>query len=170
MTPHPVVEIGAERTKPGTVAALVVTYFNSAQFRSLSPSTQATYRGILERFRADHGHRRVAHLARENAEMLGNRASTPAAANNWLRMVRMLMRLAVELGMRTDDPTFGIKPLRIRSDGFQIWRPDQIAAFRGKHAIGTRAARPRIAAQHRPAAERRRPHGPSARSRRHPLD
>jgi hypothetical protein len=88
----PRIEVGADRIKPGTVAALVVAYFNSPQFRSLSQSTQATYRGIIERFRADHGHRRVAHLQRDKlGEMLGNRANTPSAANNWLRMVRMLM-------------------------------------------------------------------------------
>jgi hypothetical protein len=61
----PPVEIGANPTKPGSVAALVVAYFNSPQFRSLSPSTQATYRGIIDRFRTDHGHRRVAHLQRD---------------------------------------------------------------------------------------------------------
>jgi integrase len=139
----PRIEIGASRTKPGTVAALVVAYFGSAQFLSLSPSTQATYRGIIERFRAEHGHRRVAHLQRDKlSEMLGNRVKTPSAANNWLRMVRMLMQLAIEMGMRNDDPTLGIKTLKIRSDGFQIWGPDQIEKFRARHAIGTK---PRLA-------------------------
>jgi integrase len=137
------VEIGAKQTKPGTIAALVVAYFKTAQFQSLSPSTQATYRNIIERFRNEHGHRRVAHLQREKlVEMLGNRAQTPSAANNWLRMVRVLMHLAVEMGWRNDDPTLGIKTLRIKSDGFQIWGADHIASYRVKHAIGSR---PRLA-------------------------
>jgi len=136
----PRIQIGANRTQPGTVAALVVAYFGSSQFLSLSPSTQATYRGIIERFRRDHGHRRVAHLQRDKlAEMLGNRVKTPSAANNWLRMVRMLMQLAIELGIRKDDPTLGIKTLKIRSDGFQIWGPEHIEKFRKRHAIGTKA-------------------------------
>src|SRR5882724_8578763 len=136
--PH--IEIGVERTKPCTVAALVVAYFRSPEFLSLSPSTQATYRGIIERFRVDHGHRRVAHLQRDKlSEMLGNRVSTPSAANNWLRMVRILMRLAIELGMRNDDPTLGIKTLKIKSDGFLIWGLEQIEKYRTKHAISTRA-------------------------------
>jgi integrase len=121
----------------------VVVYFSSVQFRSLSPSTQATYRGIIERFRADHGHRRVAHLQREKlVEMLGNRTDTPSAANNWLRMVRMLMQIAIEMGLRNDDPTLGIKTLKIKSDGFQIWAAERIEKYRAKHAIGTR---PRLA-------------------------
>lgn len=136
----PRVEIGASRTQVGTVAALVVAYFGSSQFLSLSPSTQATYRGIIERFRAEHGHRRVAHLQRDKLSvMLGNRVSTPSAANNWLRMVRMLMQLAIELGLRTDDPTLGIKTLKIRSDGFQIWAAEHIEQYRARHAIGTKA-------------------------------
>jgi integrase len=136
----PQIEIGANRTKPGTVAALVVAYFRSPEFIILSPNTQATYRGIIERFRAEHGHRRVAQLQREKlSEMLGNRASTPSAANNWLRMVRMLMRLGIELGLRNDDPTLGIKTLKIKSDGFQIWGAEHIEKYRANHAIGTRA-------------------------------
>src|SRR5262245_9384970 len=51
----PRVEIGASRTMPGTVSALVVAYFGSSQFLSLSPSTQATYRNIIERIRTEHG-------------------------------------------------------------------------------------------------------------------
>src|SRR6266566_3769046 len=118
----PPLSIGATRTVPGTVAALVVAYFSSPQFLSLSPSTQVTYRGIIERFRNEHGQRRVAHLQRDKLrEMLGNRVKTPAAANNWLRMIRMLMRFAIDLGIRGDDPTLGIKTIKIRSEGFLIW-------------------------------------------------
>jgi integrase len=136
----PPLAIGVTRTKPGTVAALVVAYFASPQFLSLSPSTRATYRGIIERFRNEHGERRVAHLQRDKLrEMLGNRVKTPAAANNWLRMIRMLMRFAIDLGIRGDDPTLGIKTIKIRSEGFQIWGPEHIEKYRARHAVGTKA-------------------------------
>jgi integrase len=118
----------------------VAAYFSSPQFKGLSPSTQATYRAIIERFRREHGHRRVATLQREKlAEMLGNRASTPSAANNWLRMVRMLMQFAIFINLRSDDPTRGIKTLKVRSAGFLTWGEDQIAAYRKTHALGTKA-------------------------------
>jgi hypothetical protein len=48
-------EIGASRTKPGSMSALVVKFYRSAEWAGLAPSTQATYRGILERFRAEYG-------------------------------------------------------------------------------------------------------------------
>jgi hypothetical protein len=39
-------QIGSARTKPGTVRTLAVSYFNSSDFRSLRPSSQAIYRGL----------------------------------------------------------------------------------------------------------------------------
>jgi hypothetical protein len=120
----PRVELGANRTVPGTVAALVVAYFNSGHFLGLSPSTKATYRGIIERFRNEHGHRRVAHLQHEKlVEMLGNRSATTSAANNWLRMVRMLMRFAIKAKIRTDDPTLGIKTIKSKMMVFRFGTP-----------------------------------------------
>jgi integrase len=62
-----------------------------------------------------------------------------AAANNWLRMVRMLMKFAVAVGMRSDDPTLGIKAIRSRSEGFKTWADSHIAVYREHHGLGTRA-------------------------------
>jgi integrase len=133
-------EIGASRTKPGTVNAAVVGYFNSMAFRSLSASTQATYRGILKGFRAEHGDKRVAMLERRHVDrIIAGEANTPAAANNLLRMLKTLMQWTVAEGMRRDDPTIGLKGIKTRSDGFLIWGEDLIAAHRRCHALGTRA-------------------------------
>ena len=56
----PRIDIGASRTKPGTINALVVSYFNSMAFQALAPETRRTRRNILERFRAEHGDKRSA--------------------------------------------------------------------------------------------------------------
>jgi integrase len=133
-------EIGASHTRPGTVAALVAAYFKSPAFTALSPSTRATYRGIIERFRAAHGDKRVATLRREDVQrMLSGKVSTPAAARNWLRMVRMLMQFAVGQGLRDDNPTQGVKGPAARSSGFHTWTEDEIAKFEAHHPIGSRA-------------------------------
>ena len=73
--------------------------------------------------------------------MLGNRSEHRSAANNWLRMVRLLMKHAVEIGLRGDDPTAGIKTFKIKTDGFNIWPADFIDNFQARHAVGTRARR-----------------------------
>jgi hypothetical protein len=52
----PRVEIGADRTKPGTIDALIVHYLKSDAFtKALAPETQRMRRNILDRFRTDHG-------------------------------------------------------------------------------------------------------------------
>ncbi len=77
----PRIEIGASRTKPGTIAALTVAYFNSLTFHRLA---QRTRRNILERFRTEHGDKRVALLQRGHIEkMVVSKAATPAAARNF---------------------------------------------------------------------------------------
>src|SRR5688572_13546334 len=55
-------EIGASRTKPGTIAALTVAYFNSQAFQTGTAETRRTRRNILERFRAEYGDKQVALL------------------------------------------------------------------------------------------------------------
>jgi integrase len=133
-------EIGSKRTIPGTLSALVVAYFNSAEYHGLSKSTRATYRGIIERMRKEHGDKRVSSLKQEHIrKMLSQKCETPSAANNWLRIVRLLMRFAIEHGLREDDPTLGVRKLKIRTNGFYTWSEDDIAAFEEAHSIGSRA-------------------------------
>jgi hypothetical protein len=62
----PPVEIGASRAVAGTVDAAIVAYYNSVAFgdpateNALALSTQKMRRAIFERFRTDHGSKRIA--------------------------------------------------------------------------------------------------------------
>ena len=56
-------QIGASRTKPGTVSAAIIGYYYDQSFLALAPSTQRPLRSILERFRAEHGDKRIASTA-----------------------------------------------------------------------------------------------------------
>lgn len=140
MAGQPREPIGAGRTKPGTISALVVAYYASAGFKSLEPSTQYTYRHIVDHFRNDHGDKRVAMIERRHiAKMIADRVATPSAANNLLKMLRLLMGFAIETGMRKDDPTAHVKRVRITSPGHPVWTAADIAAFRERHPLGARA-------------------------------
>lgn len=133
-------QIGASRTVPGTVNALIIEFYTSAGFQGLAPITKSTYKNIIEKFRAAHGEKRVQKLRTEDIRrMLDARAGTPAAANNLLDMLRLLMRFAVKNGWRADDPTAGVDRLRQSSTGFHSWTEAEIAAYEAKHAIGTKA-------------------------------
>jgi hypothetical protein len=59
--------IGDKHIKPGTIDDLVARYFASAAFVGLpSEATRATYRGIIEGIRKEHGSKRLSHLRTED--------------------------------------------------------------------------------------------------------
>ena len=67
------------------------------------------------------------------------RADRPASANNFLKAMRGLFAWAVRNGHVERDPTLGVKRVRYRTDGYPVWTVEDVAAFRAKHAIGTKA-------------------------------
>jgi integrase len=104
------VEIGASQHQPGTVAVLVTGYLQSHSFMNLlAEGTRRRRRQILERFRAEHGDKRVSKLERRHIEaMLAGMSATPGMALNFLIVVRALLKYAISLRLRGDDPTIGI--------------------------------------------------------------
>ena len=136
-------EIGKARTRAGSMAALVVSYYASPEFKGTAASTQQTYRGICEKIRSDHGERMVKELRRQHVKaIIGKMSATPAAANNYLRMLRILMRHAIDIEWIPRDPTLKLKGYSNKSAGFHTWTETEIAAFEARHPIGTK---PRLA-------------------------
>jgi integrase len=133
-------DIGISRSQPGTVAALVAVYCETAEFKhEIAPETRRTQWAILQRFRNEHGDKPVHKLKREHvlAILAGKR---PYPKRNWLRALRPLMRFAVSIGMVAADPTQDIKAnVPRKGGGFQAWGEKEIAAFRAHHPIGSRA-------------------------------
>jgi integrase len=129
--------IGLAKSVPGSLAAAIAAYYtHNAFLYGFSPATQKMRRAILERFRAEHGDKRLALLRREHtAALLGSK--TPYAARNWLKTIRGLMQFCIEI--IREDPT-GIKPAKTgTSSGFHSWTEAEIAQYEARHAIGTRA-------------------------------
>jgi integrase/recombinase XerD len=135
----PRAEIGADRTKPGTIDALVIHYLKSDAFtKALAPETQRMRRNILDRFRTKHGAKRIITLERRNViKIIEGRA--PHAQKNWLKTLRGLMLFAVAENYRADDPTNGARAAKpaIKSMGHMTWGDEQIAQYRNAHPIGT---------------------------------
>ena len=59
------------------------------------------------------------------------------AANNLRKVLRAMMKHAVEIGLRADDPTRDVKAIRVKSNGFHSWNEDEIAQFEKRHPIGS---------------------------------
>jgi hypothetical protein len=131
-------QIGASKTKPGTVSAAIVGYYYDQSFLALAPSTRRPLRGILERFRAEHGDKRIALLQRQHIIVL-LRSKKRFAARHWLMAIRGLMKYAVEVGLREDNPAAGVKLPNLKTDGYHSWTEAEIAQFQAYHGLGTRA-------------------------------
>ena len=139
--------IGSERVKPGTIRALAVSYYNSVAFRSMKPSTQSVYRNIIDRFCGEtdkqgheHGDKRIATLQREHiVKLMAARAEKPDSANGLRKVLRAMMKHAVETGLRVDDPTRDVRAIRVKSDGFHSWTDAEISQFETRHPVGSRA-------------------------------
>jgi integrase len=134
-------EIGASRTKPGTIDALIVDYLKSEVFtKALAPETQRMRRNILDRFRTEHGAKHVVTLERRHViKLIGGKAVH--AQKNWLKTLRGLMMFAVAENYRADDPTAGVKAAKpaVKSRGHMTWGGTEIAAYRARHPLGTTA-------------------------------
>ncbi|HWB52199.1 MAG TPA: tyrosine-type recombinase/integrase [Stellaceae bacterium] len=98
-------------------------------------------RAILERFRVEHGDRRIATLEQRHlVKLLGG--MKPFAARNWLKTLRGLMQFAVAAELRLDDPTSGIKLVRAKAGRIHTWTEEEIAQFEAFYPVGSR---PRLA-------------------------
>jgi integrase len=140
-------QIGGLRVKPGTIRALAVSYYNSIDFRSMKPTTQSVYRNIIDRFCGEtdkqgwrHGDKSAATLQREHIiKLMAARAEKPDSANGLRKALRAMMKYAVEIGLRTDDPTRDVRAIRVKSAGYHSWSEAEIEQFEARHDIGTRA-------------------------------
>lgn len=131
-------EIAEARSTPGTLDALAVSYYASQAFRDLKESTQQAYRRIVERLRAKNGAKPIRLLDAQGIRKLMTAHSTqPTAANHLLRMIRLLVTHAIDEEILTQDPTIGVKPHKIDSEGFATWSEEEIAMFRARHPSGT---------------------------------
>lgn len=133
---------GAARTVPGSFAALVVEAYRTPWWRGLSTTTQRTYRGVIEPFRAAHGEKPVAALQRRHvARFLAEKADTPAAANNLRKRLAQLLDVAIDLDWITVNPARLVRPYKVPGDGFHTWDEGEIARFFNVHRPGTLAHR-----------------------------
>jgi integrase/recombinase XerD len=139
-------EIGAGRTRAGTVDAIMVAYFkNDAFTKELSKASQDARRPILDRFREHktpsgrrYGENQVATL-REKSVRDFLEGKTANQQKNELKAVRGFVRFAISQGALAVDPTESIKPAKpgTKSTGHMTWHDPQIAQYRERHQLGT---------------------------------
>ena len=100
---------GLRRIVAGTVNAAIVSYYQTSAFKDgLAESSQKMRRAILERFREEHGDKRIALMHKGALQTILDKKS-PAAASNWRKALRGLIDHAMSLNMLATDPLAGVK-------------------------------------------------------------
>jgi integrase len=130
-------EIGSRRTEPGTINALVISYYNSTDWANLADDTRSSRRRIIEKFRTKHGSKRVRLLSGEHIVKMLAEITRPTAKRSWLKAIRGLLKHAVPT-MRKDDPTEAIASIKLpKTKGHHTWSDAELAQYRAYWQLGT---------------------------------
>jgi integrase len=133
-------EFKEDRIEPGTIDAVIVNFYRSTDFQKLKYTTQRVRKNVLEKFRVLHGKKRVALLTAAHLKaIIGDMADRPGAANNLLKVLRVLLRHAIDMGLIHDNPARNVRKFAVSSEGFHSWSESDVAAFETMHKPGTRA-------------------------------
>ena len=129
--------IPRSKAAQGTFAALAIRYYGSPQYHSLSATSRANYRRVIDGFLEEHGHRQVKEMTREHVDIIiGKMANKPGAGIILLKRVRTLVRYALALGWINRDPTAGARSYR--SKEIHTWNEEEIETFEKRWPEGTR--------------------------------
>jgi integrase len=122
----------------GSIAALVVSYQKSGEYISLRDTTKKGYRTRIEVLRNQHGQRSVTGLTRERivTGIMQPYADRPGAALSILKMLRVLIRHAINIGWLKHDPSLGIKRPKIKK--IRSWTDKEIEQFKIRWPLGTK--------------------------------
>lgn len=100
--------------KTGTLAWLVQDYRASAEWKAKSPKTRENQGRYLQMIAEEDGHRSVTGVRPVAVYKLRDRLlDTPGKANVWLSVFGSLMRHAIRIGARDDNPASEVPILKI---------------------------------------------------------
>lgn len=121
---------------PGTFGALVREYLASASFKEKANSTQTLYRRALDKLSAESGTKPVRLLKRRHIRKMRDAMSdTPGAANNVLRLLKIVLNFAVEEEIIEVNPAARVKELK--GGEYRSWTDEECAAFEKRWLAGT---------------------------------
>jgi integrase len=143
--------VGADRSAPHSLGALIKAYRASPAFKNTAPETQRTRGNILERFAAAHGEKPLYYVDAKTGErimllkhagmqkIVNEKAATPSAQRNFLNTVRAMFKWAMKEGRVVDNPTLGVEREQIKTSGYKAWDEIEIASYEAAYGIGSKA-------------------------------
>lgn len=124
---------------PGSFADLILAFYASGTYRDWAPATLRKNDRFLRGLMAESGRLMVADLGRGDVvRMRDSLGDTPATAANWLKLMRVLLDYAIDLGLVEVNVARGVKnPRQKGAGGFRSWQEHEIAAFIERWPLGT---------------------------------
>ena len=124
----------------GSLRALCVAYFGSAEHKWMAPRSRHVQRLILDRLCDQHGEKPADLMqARHVRQIRDSRADAPEAANSIVKALRAVYRHGVLAGLVAHNPAREVEYLRSGSEGYHTWTADEVAQFEACHPVGTPA-------------------------------
>lgn len=129
-------EFNAAKAK--LISALIASYMRSAEYLGLRETTKNGYASRIEALRTQHGHRTAIGLTRQRivSGILQPYANRPGAALSTLKILRVLIRHAINIGWLDRDPSLGIK--RPKTGEIRSWTDAEIETFERHWPVGTK--------------------------------
>jgi len=138
------------RVIENSVNDLVTRFYRTVQFRRVSEAWQTTMRQTIEPFREEYGNDMVEHFRPKDIDKIledrfekrvieGKQFGGSASAERLREMLMRLFKLAKKLEWRSDNPVELSEPVKHSGDGFHPWDEDDIAAYRKRWPLGTKA-------------------------------
>jgi integrase len=131
-------QLGAGKTKPGSVDAALIGYYQSEAFKGLAKVTQQNRRAILENFRNECGTfpLKSPYLG-QGLQTIINRKK-PAAQRNFKKAMRGFIKYCRSHNLMKDDPLAGLELNPMKTKGHHTWTWDEIKQYRNRHPPGTK--------------------------------
>jgi integrase len=123
----------------GTLKWLWEQYRQSTAWAGLSPATRRARENIMKAVIERAGDVDLARIDRASViASIDRRRDTPFAARNYLKVMRGLYTWAMYAQHVKTDPTEGVKPPKVKSDGFHVWTEEECERFEQRWPLGTR--------------------------------
>lgn len=119
----------------GTLGYLWRKYQLSPGFKHLKPGTQDYYRRLIQPLVNDYGSAKVAALRRKH--IIGWRdemSDTPRKANGFVAVMRVMLKMAINLEWRDDNPAKAIEPIDYDVESHRRWTEHEIDVMTGPEA------------------------------------
>jgi integrase len=130
--------IGASRVVSGTMADLIAKYCASPAWRALNPSSQRSYRRIVEKLRERHGSKPINTIQPKNIRKIAASIEAPSSQKLFVIVMKILMRYAISCGMLDANPARDVETPKLKSKPHHSWTEDEIAQYEERYPVGSR--------------------------------